>query len=68
MYIVTDRCLLYKRHVYADLRAYLCTNEECGMTMFEHKRAWIDHEMEKHWRSWSCYLCKFMSNQQSDVE
>jgi hypothetical protein len=38
------------------------------MTMFENKRAWIDHEMEKHWRSWSCYLCKFMSNQQSDVE
>jgi hypothetical protein len=38
------------------------------MVMFEHKRAWIDHEMEKHWRSWSCYLCNFMSNQQSDVE
>jgi hypothetical protein len=67
MHIVTDQCLPYRRHVYADLRAYLCTSEACGMTMFEDKRAWIDHEMEKHWRSWSCYLCKFTSDQQSDV-
>jgi hypothetical protein len=38
------------------------------MAMFEQKRAWIDHEMEKHWRSWFCYLCKFSSDQQSEVE
>ena len=59
---------LHRRHVHADLRAYLCTHEECGMTMFEQKRAWIDHEMEKHWRSWFCYLCKFSSDQQSEVK
>jgi hypothetical protein len=38
------------------------------MTMFEQKRSWIDHEMEKHWRSWSCYLCNFTSNRQSEAE
>jgi hypothetical protein len=37
------------------------------MAMFEQKRAWIDHEMEKHWRSWFCYLCKFNSDQQSEL-
>jgi hypothetical protein len=37
------------------------------MAMFEQKRAWIDHEMEKHWRSWFCCLCKFSSDQQSEV-
>jgi len=37
------------------------------MLMFEQKRAWIDHEMEKHFRSWLCYLCKFSSDKQSEV-
>jgi len=38
------------------------------MKMFEDKRTWIDHEMENHWRSWSCCVCEFTSDQQSDVK
>lgn len=64
---VTNKSPTHRRHVYADLRAYLCTHEECGMAMFEQKHSWIDHEMEKHWRSWFCCLCKFSSDQQSEV-
>jgi hypothetical protein len=37
------------------------------MTMFEHKRSWIDHEMEEHWRRWFCHLCEFDSHRESDV-
>jgi hypothetical protein len=37
------------------------------MAMFEQKHSWIDHEMEEHWRSWFCCLCKFSSDQQSEV-
>jgi hypothetical protein len=62
---VTDKS--HRRHVHADLRAYLCTHEQCGMAMFEQKRAWVDHEMENHWRSWSCHLCNFDCDRQSDM-
>jgi hypothetical protein len=37
------------------------------MAMFEQKRAWVDHEMENHWRSWSCHLCNFDCDRQSDM-
>lgn len=37
------------------------------MAMFEQTRSWVDHEMAQHRRSWFCILCKFSSDQQSEV-
>ncbi|KAK0798267.1 hypothetical protein LTR75_009566 [Friedmanniomyces endolithicus] len=49
----------WKRHVFADLRAYLCTFHDCSMVMFEDRKAWAVHEMEKHRRQWFCHLCSW---------
>nr|OQO26600.1 hypothetical protein B0A51_08281 [Rachicladosporium sp. CCFEE 5018] len=48
----------YKKHVYADLRAYLCTFEDCTAGLFEDRDAWWQHEMNAHRRQWSCQSCQ----------
>lgn len=57
----------WKKHVLADLRAYLCTFEECGMLMFETKTAWIAHETEKHRRCWICPLCRYQTSRNKNT-
>ncbi|OQO14048.1 hypothetical protein B0A48_00924 [Cryoendolithus antarcticus] len=48
----------YKKHVYADLRAYICTFEDCAAGLFEDRDAWWQHEMNAHRRQWSCQSCQ----------
>ncbi|KAI0146972.1 hypothetical protein GGR57DRAFT_478199 [Xylariaceae sp. FL1272] len=50
----------WKRHVYADLKAYVCTFEAsaCEGMLFADSRSWFNHEMEYHRKRWVCVLCR----------
>ncbi|KAK4560770.1 hypothetical protein LTR86_005349 [Recurvomyces mirabilis] len=47
----------WRKHVYRDLRAYVCTFEACDVGLFEDIDAWFDHEMSTHRRQWICISC-----------
>lgn len=46
----------WKKHVYSDLRPYLCTFEDCTSPTetYDNRRAWFHHELQNHRRSWAC--------------
>ena len=48
---------LFRTHVLRDLRAYVCTSQDCDAGLFEDKESWFQHEMEKHRRHWLCQTC-----------
>ncbi|KAK4452751.1 hypothetical protein QBC34DRAFT_29307 [Podospora aff. communis PSN243] len=50
----------WRRHAFHDLRAYVCTlgGAECENCFFGDSRAWFDHEMQHHRRTWVCVLCQ----------
>ncbi|KAF7509028.1 hypothetical protein GJ744_008423 [Endocarpon pusillum] len=47
----------WRRHVYRDMRPYVCTFENCDMKLFADKHEWFDHELEIHRTEWCCRLC-----------
>jgi hypothetical protein len=47
----------WQRHVYADLRSYVCTFADCRSTLFEDQREWFEHECEQHRSQWHCSIC-----------
>jgi hypothetical protein len=50
-----------RRHVFADLEPYICTFPDCegGITSFQSRKAWADHEFTLHRisKSWTCSDC-----------
>lgn len=40
-----------------DLKAYVCTAEECDMKMFTDSSTWLAHEMQSHLVCWQCCFC-----------
>lgn len=46
----------WKKHVYNDLRPYLCTFEDCTSPneTYENRNTWFHHEPQNHRRSWAC--------------
>ena len=57
-----------RRHVYRDLRPYVCTYESCpnAEKLYVTRHDWIYHESQLHQRSWICgnkCNCKFPSPQ-----
>ncbi|KAL2066193.1 hypothetical protein VTL71DRAFT_2264 [Oculimacula yallundae] len=48
----------WKKHVFSDLRPYVCTFESCGLNMFESQNQWFEHEMRFHRKQWACQHCK----------
>jgi hypothetical protein len=48
---------LWQRHVYADLRSYVCTFADCNSKLFEDQRQWFEHEVEHHRSKWHCSIC-----------
>ncbi|OQO15156.1 hypothetical protein B0A48_00538 [Cryoendolithus antarcticus] len=56
--VAAKRQRSYKKHVYADLRAYICTFEDCNTGLFEDRDTWWQHEMNVHRRQWSCQSCQ----------
>lgn len=51
---------LARKHVFKDLRPYICTFEDCPKPdqMFEYRRDWYEHEGQVHRREWFCAGCK----------
>lgn len=48
---------IWRRHVFADLRSYLCTFPECDSPYFGDINQWFQHEMLNHRVSYLCPLC-----------
>ena len=48
---------MWRRHVYADLRPYVCTFADCDAPYFTDVNEWFRHEMQSHRVSFSCRLC-----------
>ncbi|ETS78936.1 hypothetical protein PFICI_08789 [Pestalotiopsis fici W106-1] len=48
----------WKKHVFADLRPYICLFDDCQTPMknFQRRRNWIEHVRQQHWRIWLCPL------------
>ncbi|KAH8587113.1 hypothetical protein B0O99DRAFT_37904 [Bisporella sp. PMI_857] len=47
----------WKKHVFSDLRPYVCTFEDCGLNMFESQHQWFDHELRFHRMQYLCQIC-----------
>ncbi|KAK4203637.1 hypothetical protein QBC40DRAFT_219216 [Triangularia verruculosa] len=46
----------WERHVFSDLRPYICLEQDCE-TMekdYGRRREWIQHVRTQHWRVWAC--------------
>lgn len=56
MMIVATNTRLWKRHVYADLRPYVCLSDDCQTpeTEFDRRRDWMQHELQNHWKTYTC--------------
>ncbi|RPB16180.1 hypothetical protein P167DRAFT_353330 [Morchella conica CCBAS932] len=51
---------LWIKHVYRDLRPYVCTFEDCLKPdrLFDTRHDWYNHEVEVHRREWFCNICR----------
>ncbi|KAM0182216.1 hypothetical protein ACHAPF_001103 [Botrytis cinerea] len=48
----------WKKHVFRDLRPYVCTFQECDLRMFWSRNEWFAHEVQNHRREWVCQQCQ----------
>ncbi|KXJ88745.1 hypothetical protein Micbo1qcDRAFT_15887 [Microdochium bolleyi] len=50
----------WKRHVYRDLRPYMCTSSNCKTPskMFSTRHEWTYHEIQMHRHVWACQWCR----------
>ncbi|KAF4625812.1 hypothetical protein G7Y89_g12351 [Cudoniella acicularis] len=58
---------LWKKHVLADLRPYMCTFEHCEIKLFNDHHSWFSHELKNHRRLWKCYFCSHEPFEHSDM-
>ncbi|KAF2110629.1 hypothetical protein BDV96DRAFT_196367 [Lophiotrema nucula] len=47
----------WRKHVFSDLRPYLCTFEGCDLKLFLDRKEWFDHELHHHRLHWYCHFC-----------
>ncbi|KAI8936692.1 hypothetical protein NX059_007084 [Plenodomus lindquistii] len=47
----------WRRHVFADLRPYVCTFPDCDAPYFGDINKWFQHEMTLHRVAYKCFLC-----------
>ncbi|KAH6883903.1 hypothetical protein B0T10DRAFT_494006 [Thelonectria olida] len=54
--ITATSTISWKRHVFADLRPYVCLSEECTAAEkeFTRRHEWTLHEVENHWKVYCC--------------
>jgi len=45
-----------RRHVYSDLRPYLCLHKDCRSAEreFTRRHEWTEHELKNHWKVYQC--------------
>ncbi|KAK7960744.1 hypothetical protein PG988_011958 [Apiospora saccharicola] len=46
----------WKKHVFADLRPYMCLYKDCPSApqAFTRRHQWVEHLRQRHWRMWKC--------------
>ncbi|OCL04529.1 hypothetical protein AOQ84DRAFT_300694, partial [Glonium stellatum] len=46
----------WKKHVFKDLRPYVCVWQDCltADQEFSRRHEWMEHVMRRHWRTWHC--------------
>jgi len=47
----------WKKHVFQDLRPYICTFEGCDLKVFADRSSWFNHELQAHRVEWCCPFC-----------
>ncbi|KAK8090678.1 hypothetical protein PG994_000183 [Apiospora phragmitis] len=47
----------WKRHVFSELRPYVCTFEDCDHEPFSTRHDWFSHETHCHRKRWVCDRC-----------
>lgn len=47
----------WKKHVFQDLRPYVCTFESCDLKVFADRSSWFNHELQAHRVEWCCPFC-----------
>ncbi|KAH6960034.1 hypothetical protein BKA56DRAFT_430303, partial [Ilyonectria sp. MPI-CAGE-AT-0026] len=49
---------LWKKHLFADLRPYVCVSPDCPAPDqdFQRRYQWADHVQVYHWKIWTCSL------------
>ncbi|KAF8244139.1 hypothetical protein K440DRAFT_25588 [Wilcoxina mikolae CBS 423.85] len=58
--VAVSNIIDWKRHVYKDLRPYVCTFADCPRSdhLFDTRQEWFEHENVTHRREWFCNACK----------
>ena len=46
-----------RKHVFEDLKPYVCTFEECDLKIFADRSTWFSHELQAHYIEWCCPFC-----------
>lgn len=54
---VVENKTAWKKHVFRDLKPYVCTFKDCDLKMFRSRNEWWSHELHNHRREWVCSLC-----------
>jgi hypothetical protein len=49
---------VWRKHVFADLRSYVCTFPRCDAPYFCDINEWFSHEMEFHRMPYNCMVCQ----------
>ncbi|RFU33867.1 hypothetical protein B7463_g2501, partial [Scytalidium lignicola] len=57
----------WKKHVFHDLKPYVCTFKTCEMRMFRSRNEWFAHELQNHRREWVCQYCQHETFKAPDV-
>jgi hypothetical protein len=57
---------MWRRHVFADLRSYVCTYKDCDAPYFKDMNEWFQHEMTVHRVTYKCFLCSNITCNQKD--
>ncbi|CZT12877.1 uncharacterized protein RAG0_16547 [Rhynchosporium agropyri] len=58
----------WKKHVFRDLRPYVCTFKECNLRMFRSRNEWFAHELQAHRREWTCATCSKLCSSKSNFK
>lgn len=47
----------WEKHVFADLKAYVCPDARCTSHLFEDSHSWLRHQLSTHLKEWRCRDC-----------
>jgi hypothetical protein len=59
----------WKKHVFRDLRPYVCLASSCGTPeqLYLRRGDWIDHMKQDHWKAWRCpFACSHLLHSKLD--